>query len=96
MIPDTVNSNLTLISHSSLLAWAQTAQASLTALLQTPRITLGHLEELLETQARALMLPILCAAAHALAAQQPFQCPVCRQPLHACNVARSAVVCFSS
>jgi hypothetical protein len=83
MIPASVNPNLTLISHPWLLAWAQTAQASLTALLQTPRITLGHLEELLETQARALMLPILCAAAHALAAQQPFQCPVCRQPLRA-------------
>ena len=79
MIPDTVNANL--ISNQWLLAWAQTAQASLTALLQAPHINLGHLEELLETQARALMLPILRAAAHALAAQQPFQCPVCHEPL---------------
>ena len=79
MIPDTVNSNL--ISNQGLLAWAQTAQASLTALLQTPHINLGHVEELLETQARALMLPILRAAAHALAARQPFRCPVCNEPL---------------
>jgi hypothetical protein len=81
MIPDIVNSNL--ISNQGLLAWAQTAQASLTALLQTPHTNLGHLEELLETQARALMLPILSAAARALAVQQPFRCPVCHQPLQA-------------
>lgn len=81
MISDTVNPNL--ISNQGLLAWAQTAQASLTALLRTPHVNLGHLEELLETQARVLMLPILRAAAHALAAQAPFQCPVCHQPLRA-------------
>lgn len=81
MISDTVNANL--ISNQWLLAWAQTAHARLTALLQTPRINLGHLEELLEAQARALMLPILRAAAHALAARQPFQCPVCHEPLQA-------------
>lgn len=79
MIPDTVNSQL--ISNDGLLAWARRAQASLSALLQTPNINLGHLEELLEAQARELMLPILSAAASALAAQQPFQCPVCHQPL---------------
>jgi hypothetical protein len=81
MISDTVNPNL--IPNQSLLAWAQAAQASVTALLQRPRINLGHLEELLETQARKLMLPILRAAAHVLAAQQPFQCPVCQEPLRA-------------
>jgi len=81
MIPDTVNSDLVL--NQWLLAWAQTLHSSLTTLLQTPHTNLGHLEELLETQARALMLPILRAAAHALAAQQPFQCPVCHQPLQA-------------
>jgi len=81
MISDTVNTDL--ISTPWLLAWAQTAHAHLTALLQTPRINLGHLEELLETQARALMLPILRAAAHVLAAQQPFQCPICHEPLQA-------------
>ena len=81
MIPDTVNLNL--ISHSGLLAWAQTAQTSLAALLQSPHTNLGHLEELLEAQARTLMLPILCAAAHALAAQHPFRCPVCQEPLQA-------------
>lgn len=81
MIPDTVNPNL--VSNEGLLAWAQTTQASLTALLATPHIHLGHLEALLETQARALMLPILRAAAHALAAQQPFQCPACHEPLRA-------------
>jgi hypothetical protein len=79
MISDTVNPDL--LSSPGLLSWAQTAQANLTALLQTPHINLGHLEELLETQARALMLPILRAAAHALAAQAPFACPVCHEPL---------------
>jgi len=81
MISDIVNSNL--ISNQWLLAWAQTAQTSLTTLLQTPHVNLGHLEELMETQARALMLPILRTAAHALAAQQPFLCPVCHEPLQA-------------
>lgn len=75
--------NAPLIAPDTLHAWAQAAQASLTALLQTPNINLGHLEELLEGQARKLMLPILTAAAHALAARQPFQCPVCQEPLHA-------------
>jgi hypothetical protein len=79
MIADTVNPPL--IPNHTLIAWAQTAQASLSALLQTPNITLGHLEELLETQARKLMLPILRATAHTLAAAQPFRCPVCREPL---------------
>jgi len=81
MIPDIVNPRL--LPSDTLNAWAQTAQASLTALLQTPNINLGHLEEFLETQARKLMLPILSAAAHALAAQQPFRCPVCQEPLQA-------------
>ena len=81
MIADTVNPPL--IPNHTLIAWAQTAQASLSALLQTPHITLGHLEELLEAQARKLMLPILRATAHTLAAAQPFRCPVCREPLQA-------------
>ena len=81
MIPDIVHPNF--ISNQSLITWAQAAQASLTRLLQIPRINLGHLEELLENQARKLMLPILRAAAHALAAQQPFRCPVCQEPLQA-------------
>jgi hypothetical protein len=81
MIADTVNPPF--IPNHTLIAWAQTAQASLSALLQTPNITLGHLEELLETQARKLMLPILRASAQSLAAAQPFRCPVCREPLQA-------------
>jgi hypothetical protein len=80
MIPDTVNP---LIAKDALEAWAQTAQTSLLTLLQTPNLTLGHFEELLETQARTLMLPILSAVAQVLAAQQPFQCPVCQGPLQA-------------
>lgn len=79
MISDTVNSNF--VSPPALLAWAQNLQALVLALLQSSPTNLGHLEELLETQARALMLPILQSAAQALAARQPFQCPVCRQPL---------------
>jgi len=39
------------------------------------------LEELLEVEARKLMLPILSAAAQTLARRQPFQCPICHQPL---------------
>jgi hypothetical protein len=62
-------------------SWAQTAQTQLRTLLQTPQVTLGHLEELLEAQGRTLLLPILRAAAQTLAAQQTFQCPVCHHPL---------------
>jgi len=72
-----------LIPNGLLQSWAQTVEADLNALLQTPHIALGHLEQLLETQARKLMLPILNAAAQSLAAQQPFQCPTCHQPLRA-------------
>ena len=86
MISDIVNPPF--IQEETLHTWAQAAQAHLTALLQTPHINLGHLEELLETQARQLMLPILRAAAHALAAQQPFQCPVCQEPLQTEALAR--------
>jgi len=75
MIPDKVNPSF--IPDDLLQSWAQTAQADLNDLLQTPGITLGHLEERLEAQARKLMLPILRAAAQEKAAQQPFQCPIC-------------------
>src|SRR5512140_702915 len=81
MISDIVNA--TLIPNDTLSSWVLTTQASLAALLQTPNVNLGHLEELLETQARKLMLPILSAAAQALAARQPFRCPVCEEPLRA-------------
>src|SRR3954462_3453873 len=81
MIPDRVN--LPLIPNELLESWAQTARIDLDDLMQTPGITLGHLEELLEAQARKLMLPILGTAAQAMAAQQPFQCPICQQPLRA-------------
>jgi hypothetical protein len=73
--------NPSLIPSELIHSWAQSAQSQLSALLQTPNLTLGHIEELLEAQARTLMLPILGAAAHSMAAQQPFQCPVCQQPL---------------
>jgi len=81
MIPDKVNPSL--IPDDLLQAWAQTAQADLRQWLQTPGITLGHLEERLEAQARKLMLPILRAAAQARAAQPPFQCPDCGGALRA-------------
>jgi hypothetical protein len=80
MVSDIVNP---FISCPELVAWAQSTQAGLTALLKIPGISLGHLEELLQTQARALMLPILKAAAHALAARVPFLCPICKLPLQA-------------
>jgi len=79
MIPDIVN--LSLIPKDLLQSWAQTARTDLNDLLQTPNITLGHLEELLEAQARKLMLPILSAAAQTRVAQLPFQCPICQEPL---------------
>lgn len=81
MISDIVNTPF--LSPDALQTWAQTTQASLVALLQSPNLNLGHLEEHLETQAKKLMLPILSAAAHALAAQQPFRCPLCRHDLQA-------------
>jgi len=79
MISDIVNTNF--IPQETLSSWVQTTQASLTALLQTPNINLGHLEELLEAHAKELMLPILSAATHALAALQPFVCRLCQKPL---------------
>jgi hypothetical protein len=81
MISDIVNAAV--IQNDTLRTWVLTTQTSLAALLQNPNTNLGHLEELLETQARKLMLPILSAAAHALAAQQPFGCPVCQESLRA-------------
>jgi hypothetical protein len=69
------------IPHDLMEAWAQTVQTQLSTLLQRPQVTLGHLEELLEAQGRTLLLPILSAAAHVLAARQAFHCPVCQQPL---------------
>ncbi|HEX9045600.1 MAG TPA: ISKra4 family transposase [Verrucomicrobiae bacterium] len=77
MIPDMVN----LIPQGVLADWAQRTQASLAALLQTPNINLGHLEEHLEIQAKKLMLPILHAAAQVLAALTPFACRTCQEPL---------------
>jgi hypothetical protein len=81
MISDIVNAAL--LQNDTLSSWVLTTQASLAALLQGPNTNLGHLEELLETQARKLMLPILSACAHALAAEQPFRCPICQEPLQA-------------
>ncbi len=75
--------NSAFIPSKLLHSWAASAEAALNALLQSPHITLGHLEELLEAQARTLMLPILSAAVQKLADQQPFQCPVCQQALQA-------------
>jgi hypothetical protein len=81
MIPDKVNPSF--IPAALLQSWAQTARADLAGWLQTPGLTLGHLEERLEAQARKLMLPILRAAAQERAAQQPFQCPGCGGALRA-------------
>jgi hypothetical protein len=81
MIPDKVNPSL--IPNDLLQSWAQTARTDLGDLLQTPGLTLGHLEERLEAQARKLMLPILRAAAQERAAQQPFLCPICGGALRA-------------
>jgi hypothetical protein len=73
--------NASFIPNELLQAWAQTTEAALQTRLQCPHLTLGHLEELLEAAARKLMLPILRAATQRKAAQQPFLCPTCHQPL---------------
>ena len=75
MIPDTVKTSL--ISTDTVGLWTTTTLDCLTQLLSRANITLGHLEELLESQSRKLMLPILAAAAQAMADQQSFLCPVC-------------------
>lgn len=73
--------NPSLIPTNLVDTWTQTAEADLQSLLQAPATTLGHLEEFLEAQARKLMLPILGAAAQALAGRQAFLCPICHRPL---------------
>lgn len=70
-----------LIPAPLLQAWAQNTEAQLDTWLQNPQLTMGHLEELLEAEGRKLLLPILSAAAQLRADQQPFQCPICHQPL---------------
>lgn len=74
--------------------WTQAAEAD----LQAPATTLGHLEEFLEAQARKLMLPILGAAAQALAGRQAFLCPICHRPLlaEAKNRRRTLATVFGS
>src|SRR5260370_39216848 len=52
IISDMVNPSL--IPNDLLQSWAQNSQTLLDTLLQAPNITLGHLEELLESQARKL------------------------------------------
>lgn len=79
MIPDTVNWDL--IPNDLLHTWAQTVQTRITTVLQSPRSTLGHLEEMLAEEAKNLLRPILVAAAQRLADQQPFQCARCHTPL---------------
>lgn len=73
--------NSSLIPLALIHSWTQAAEADLHALLQAPHTTLGHVEEFLEAQARKLMLPILGAAAQALAGRQAFLCPNCHRPL---------------
>ena len=75
MISDCVKSSL--IPTDTVALWRAATLDCLAQLLGTANITLGHVEELLETQSRKLMLPILAAAA----AQQLFVCPVCGKPL---------------
>ena len=73
--------NSSLIPSNLLASWALTARSELNTWLEDPSLTLGHLEELLEAQARKLMLPILSAAAQIRADRQPFECPLCHHPL---------------
>jgi len=79
MIADCVQSSL--IPTDTVALWRAATLDCLAQLLGTANITLGHVEELLEAQSRKLMLPILRAAAQAMAAQQLFVCPVCGKPL---------------
>ncbi len=62
-------------------SWAESVQNRLSHLLQIPNLTLGQLEMVLEQCGRQLLLPVLAAVANAAAAGQPFQCPVCHEPL---------------
>lgn len=73
--------NPSLIPADLIHTWSQAAEADLQALLQAPDTALGHLEEFLEAQGRKLLLPILGAAAQALADRQAFLCPICHRPL---------------
>lgn len=73
--------NPSLIPTHLVHTWTQAVETDLQALLQAAGTTLGHLEEFLEAQARQLMLPILGAAAQALAVRQAFLCPFCQRPL---------------
>lgn len=74
-----VNTNF--IPKRLLETWVQKTQSKLAILLQTPNISLGHLEMALEECGRELLLPVLAAVANAAAALQPFQCPLCHKPL---------------
>lgn len=90
--------NPSLIPTPLLDTWTHAAEADLQTLVEAPDTTLGHLEELLEAQARKLMLPILGAAAQALASRQAFLCPICHRPLlaEAKNRRRSVDTVFGS
>ena len=65
MISDCVKSSL--IPTDTVALWSAATLDCLAQLLGTANITLGHVEELLQAQSRKLMLPILTAAAQALA-----------------------------
>ena len=65
MISDTVNRDF--IPNDLLQTWTQAVRARITTILQTPRSTLGHLEEMLAEEAKNLLRPILEAAAQRLA-----------------------------
>jgi hypothetical protein len=81
MIPDNVNRDL--IPNELLQTWAQAVRIRITTVLQAPGSTLGHLEAVLEAEAKNLLRPILAAATQRLADQQPFQCARCHAPLRA-------------
>jgi hypothetical protein len=96
MLSDIVNENL--LSNARFQDWAEGTLSQLATALQTPNLTLGHLEELLQVQAARLMLPILRAAAQKLADRQPFCCPHCQTTLrlHDAGRERKLAVVFGS
>lgn len=79
MIPVLVKTSL--FTADTINCWTAATLGRLTTLLEQANLTLGHVEEFLEAQARELMLPILAATAQQMANQQLFECPICKRAL---------------
>lgn len=93
MISDSVNTQNEIVSNFSsppASPWGQTLdpvlwmaqiEDQLQQLIQSASPNMGHLEELLEREARKLMRPVLEQAAQKLIERSPLNCPNCHSPL---------------